>query len=155
MTVSWQGPQKREYYLDYLIKKYQWKRGIEVGVRWGRTLFHLLDHNTDLRMIAVDIDIGQFYTEERQSQYGERLRVLEGDSRDMAHAITEPVDFVFIDASHSMRGVLGDIEAYQKLLTDPRGLTGHDVDFPAVQAALASAGIQYWVGPDNVWHQKV
>ena len=45
MTMEWNGPSKREYFLDREIKNYQWKVGAEVGVRFGRTLFHLLDNN--------------------------------------------------------------------------------------------------------------
>jgi len=45
MTVSWKGNDRREEYLDHLIKKNDCKVGVEVGVRFGRTLFHLLDHS--------------------------------------------------------------------------------------------------------------
>ncbi len=155
MTVNWAGPLKREYFLDKQIKKHNWSIGVEVGVRFGRTLFYLLDNNPSLKMYAVDFDVTQFYSEDVQKKYGDRLVVLDGDSSQQASRILEKVDFVFIDASHSTKGVVKDINAYSPLVTNKNGLTGHDIDFPAVQEALKICGIDYEVGPDNVWQQKI
>lgn len=153
-TVSWNGPNLREVFLDSLVKKFQWSVGIEVGVRFGRVLFYLLDNNPGLKMYAVDIDCKQFYNQEIQQKYGSRIIVLEGNSWDQAQYIKNTVDFVFIDASHSQKNVVKDITAYKPLLGDSTGLMGHDVDFPAVQAALSQCNITYDVGPDNVWIQR-
>ena len=62
MTVEWKGSNGREFYLDNQIKKNKWSIGAEVGVRFGRTLFYLLDNNPRLQMYAIDIDISQFYS---------------------------------------------------------------------------------------------
>ena len=53
LSVKWNGPNRREYFLDHLVKTHGWTTGIEVGVRTGRTLFHLLDNNPNLKMYAV------------------------------------------------------------------------------------------------------
>ena len=66
----------------------------------------------------------------------------------------EKIDFVFIDAGHSTKSVTKDINAYRPLLKNSKGLTGHDIDFPAVQTALAQLGIEFDVGPDNTWIKK-
>ena len=71
-----------------------------------------------------------------------------------ADKILEKLDFVFIDASHSTKGVVRDINAYRPILNNKQGLTGHDIDFPAVQAALKICEVEFEVGPDNVWQQK-
>ena len=154
ITVDWVGSRRREIFLDHLVKQRQWQVGIEVGVRFGRVLFHLLDNNPELHMYAVDQDISQFYTPAVQQRYGSRLTVLEGISWEQAKAVTETVDFVFIDAGHGQKSVVRDIQTYSPLLRTPQGLTGHDVDFPAVQAALDQCHIVYDVGPDNVWLQR-
>jgi len=151
LTVKWKKEHKREVYLDYLVKQNAWLCGIEVGVRFGRTLFYLLDNNPQLTMFAVDIDVSQFYNDEIKTKYGSRLIVLEGDSSTMAASITQTVDFVFIDGAHSKKAVKKDILAYQKLLKNKFGLTGHDIDYPSIQEALSELGISYNVGPDNVW----
>lgn len=154
LSIKWSGPNRREYFLDHLIKTNGWTIGIEVGVRVGRTLFHLLDNNPDLKMYAVDKDIKQFYNDTIKNKYNSRLIVLEGISWDQASLIPDPVDFVFIDASHSTKSVIKDINAYKPLLKNNKGLTGHDIDFPAVQAALAELKIEVNVGPDNTWIKK-
>ena len=153
MTVAWTQSPRRELYLDYQVKLNHWTVGVEVGVRHGRVLFHLLNNNPNLKMYAVDCDISQFYTTAAQTQYGNRLVVLAGESSEQAAHITEPLDFCFIDASHSTKGVVRDIQAYGPLLRTQRGMIGHDSDFPAVQQALAICGVEFEVGPDNIWHK--
>ena len=151
VSVEWSGPNRREYYLDHLVKTHNWTVGVEVGVRNGRTLFHLLDSNPDLKMYAVDKDVGQFYDSTIKNKYTNRLIVLDGISWEQAELIKEQVDFVFIDAGHSTKSVTKDVNAYRPLLKNNKGLTGHDIDFPAVQTALEQLGINFDVGPDNTW----
>jgi hypothetical protein len=150
-SIEWVGPNRRELYLDHLVKTNNWTVGVEVGVRTGRTLFHLLDSNPMLKMYAVDKDIEQFYNEAVKNKYNTRLVVLDGISWEQAKFIDEKVDFVFVDAGHSTKSVVKDINAYRPLLKNDQGLTGHDIDFPAVQEALAQLKIGFDVGPDNVW----
>ena len=150
-TVEWTGPNRREYYINHLVQTNKWTIGCEVGVRTGRTLFHLLDNNPNLKMYAVDKDISQFYNQDVQDRYGDRLVVIEGSSWQSAEEITEKLDFVFIDAGHSTKNVTKDINAYKPLLNSNQGLIGHDIDFPAIQTALKNLNIEFEVGPDNVW----
>jgi cephalosporin hydroxylase len=154
MSVKWHGKNGREFYLDSEIKKYNWTVGVEVGVRFGRTLFYLLDNNPKLKMYAVDKDVSQFYSDAVQKKYGNRLVVLEGDSSAQAENIKEQVDFAFIDAGHSTKSVLKDIHAFEPLVKTINGLVGHDIDFPAIQEALTICNIKYDVCPDNVWQRK-
>jgi len=154
VTVKWNGSPRREVYLDSQVKSNQWTVGVEVGVRFGRTLFHLLDNNPNLKMYAVDKDISQFYSKKIQEKYGTRLVVLEGESWEQADNIKESIDFVFIDAGHGTKSVVKDINSYKPLLKSNNGLLGHDVDFPAIQEALKICNISFDVCPDNVWHQK-
>jgi predicted O-methyltransferase YrrM len=154
MTVNWEGLDRRELYLEKLVKDNGWTVGIEVGVRTGRTVFHLLNTCSTLKMYAVDKDISQFYSEEIQSKYEDRLVVLEGTSWEQNKKILEKVDFVFIDAGHATKAVVNDINAFRPLLKSDQGLLGHDADFPAIQQALDQLGITYDVGPDQVWSFK-
>ena len=154
ITVDWNGSPRREVYLESQVKSNHWTVGVEVGVRFGRTLFHLLDNNPNLKMYAVDKDISQFYSKKIQEKYGSRLVVLEGESWEQADNIKESIDFVFIDAGHGTKSVVKDINAYKPLLKSNNGLLGHDIDFPAIQEALKICNISFDVCPDNVWHQK-
>lgn len=153
-TIKWSGTDAREYYLDHLVKHHQWIVGAEVGVRFGRTLFHLLDKNPNLKMYAIDKDISQFYNSKVQKKYADRLIVLEGDSSLQAEKIKDQLDFVFIDAGHSTKSVTKDIVAYMPLVKNSNGLLGHDIDYPSIQQALSDLGIDYDVCPDNVWQRR-
>lgn len=155
LTLEWKKEHRRELYLDFLVKENKWTVGVEVGVRFGRTLFYLLENNPNLKMYAVDIDISQFYSEKIQKKYEDRLVVFEGDSSSQASRILEQVDFVFIDAAHSKKAVLKDIESYRPLVKTPGGLLGHDIDYPSIQEALAESKIDVDVCPDNVWRQRI
>ena len=108
MTVEWKGSNGREFYLDNQIKKNKWSIGAEVGVRFGRTLFYLLDNNPRLQMYA-----------------------------------------------HSYKAVMKDLKAYAPKVKQKCGLLGHDIDYPSIQKALKDSSIDYEVGPDNVWQQKI
>ena len=154
ITVEWKGTNRREVYLDYLVKANNWKVGAEVGVRIGRTLFYLLEQNLELRMYAIDRDIKQFNNGPRFEAVKDRIIILEGTSWIVHNQINELLDFVFIDAGHSAKSVVKDINSYKPLLKTKKGLTGHDVDFPSVQAALQKCEIEYDVGPNNIWLQK-
>ena len=154
ITIDWSGRNAREHYLDSEVKNNGWIVGVEVGVRYGRTLFHLLDKNPNLKMYAVDKDISQFYSVDVQNKYGDRLVVLEGNSSEQAEKIKEQVDFVFVDAGHGTKSVVKDINAFSPLIKTARGLTGHDIDFPAIQEALKICNIEFDVCPDNVWQRK-
>ena len=150
-SIPWQEENRRECFLDYLVKKNKWEIGVEVGTRTGRTLFYLLDNNPNLKMYSVDKDISQFYNIDIKNKYGERLIVLEGLSENQAKKINEQIDFVFIDASHTYKNVVKDIKAYSPLLKTTKGLLGHDINMFPVQDAVKDCGYEYLVGPDNVW----
>ena len=150
-NISYNGLNRRENFLDFLIKQNNWTIGIEVGTRVGRTLFYILDQNPKLKMYSVDKDISQFYSPAVREKYKDRLIVLEGLSEEQVKFINEKVDFVFIDASHTYKNVVKDINAYSKLLKTPKGLLGHDINMYPVQDAVKDCGFKYLVGPDNVW----
>lgn len=150
-NINYNGKLFREHFIDFLIKKNSWTVGVEVGTRVGRTLFHLLDNNPQLKMYSVDKDISQYYNTKIKEKYKDRLIVLEGMSWEQSLNIHEKIDFVFIDASHTYKNVVKDIKAYSPLLKNTAGLLGHDINMYPVQDAVVDCGFKYLVGPDNVW----
>ena len=48
-----------------------------------------------------------------------------------------------------------DLKAYAPKVKQKCGLLGHDIDYPSIQKALKDSSIDYEVGPDNVWQQKI
>ena len=128
----------------------------EVGVRDGRTTFHLLNQNTDLVIYAVDKNISGFYNNQIKEKYGNRLIASEALSVDGANSIDNAsLDLVFIDADHSYEWVKKDIAAYKPKLKSQGWLTGHDIDFPGVNRAVNEVVKTYEIGTNNVWLTKI
>ena len=143
---------RRELFINDIVKHFSWTLGAEIGVRSGRTSFCLLDNNPQLSMYAVDLDISQFYNVSIQQKYQERLRVLEGISWEMSNGVPDgSLDFVFIDAGHGYKSVMKDLESWIPKLKPTGWLIGHDINFPAVNKAVTEKLKTFKVGPDNVW----
>ena len=152
MTVPWDGKDYRGSYLLHLIEKNNFKTIAEVGVKFGRTTFFLLDNVQDLVIHAVDLDISMFYNEEIKSKYKDRLIPIKGYSYEVADQLpNNSMDLIFIDADHSYESVKKDILAYTPKLKDNGILSGHDIDYPGVNKAVRELIKDFDVGPNNVW----
>ena len=154
MTVEWEHKSNRKYFLDHLIKTNNFTTMAEVGVRDGRTTFHLLDRNPSLTIYGIDLNISLFYNQEVKEKYGDRLVPLQGNSSLLAAEIPN-VDLVFIDADHSYNGCSKDILAYKDKVKAGGVLSGHDIDFPGVNKAVNQLVTNYDVGPNNVWFTRI
>ena len=150
MTIEWEHKSNRKYFLDYLIKSNNYTTMAEVGVRDGRTTFHLLDRNPSLIIYGIDLNISLFYNQEVKEKYGDRLVPIEGNSSVLADKIPN-VDLIFIDADHSYNGCSKDILAYRDKVKAGGIFSGHDIDFPGVNRAVNELIESYDVGPNNVW----
>jgi predicted O-methyltransferase YrrM len=152
-TVGSRG--RREMFINDLVKHFGWTAGAEIGVRTGRTCFHLLNNNPDLVMWAADKDISQFYNDQIKQTYQARLKVLEGISWEVATQVPDgSLDFYFIDAAHSYKAVIKDIDAWTPKLKPTGWFIGHDINFPAVHQAVTERFPGFHVGPDNVWFKS-
>ncbi len=152
MTVEWNGKDYRGSYLLYLIKKNNFKVIAEVGVKFGRTTFFLLDNVPDLTIYSIDTDISMFYNNEVKNKYKERLIPIQGYSYNVADQLqNKSIDLIFIDADHSYDSVKKDILAYTPKLKDHGILAGHDIDYPGVNKAVCEIVKDFDVGPNNVW----
>lgn len=156
MTVPWTGKGNRRHFLNWLIKEHNIKIMAEVGVRDGRTTFHLLDQNPELIIYGIDKSVAGFYSNETKIKYDKRLIAIEALSTDGAvHIPDSSLDLVFIDADHSYEWVKKDIAAYKPKLKSRGWLTGHDIDFPGVNRAVNEVFVEYDIGPNNVWLTQV
>ena len=152
-TIEYNGPNKRDHFLADLLKSFNPTVGCEVGVRNGRTTFHLLNAFSNLKMYAIDYDIKLFYKDNVILKYGPRLKAIQGHSHQVHDQIEDSsLDFVFIDAGHDYQSVKGDIEYYTPKLKSNGWLCGHDMDFPGVNKAVNELlPNNYHIGPNNVW----
>ncbi len=172
--------------LDRLPHKTKF-RIAEIGVWCGHFSEQILKARPGARIIQVDrwstysLDEQANETEARMSKYSQitfnkakyenlhriapfpkRVRILEMDSVDAADRITDAsLDMVFIDASHSYEGCLGDIKAWLPKVK-PRGwIGGHDFRHkgkgrPGVTKAVTEIfGKKYELDTDKTWWVRV
>ena len=148
----------REHFLSDIVKNNNLKLGAEIGVRTGKTTFHILDNNPMCEMYAIDKDITQFFNDKVKEKYGHRLKTYETDSRVSPDFVADnSLDFFFIDASHTYKNVRKDLIAWMPKLKHDGWMMGHDIDYPSVEKAVMDVIGFYEVGPDNVWiarHEK-
>lgn len=132
--------------------------GVEVGVFTG-ALSRLLLAKEDLTLYMVDSwkghdpeseyaqtdfhgklsqieqDAYHLYTKETTSFAGERAKIIRKDSVEAANDFKDgSLDFVFIDADHTYKGVKADINAWLPKVKKGGWICGHDYenpDFPA------------------------
>lgn len=154
-TIPWEGKDYRGSFLLDLIQKNNFKTIAEVGVKFGRTTYFLLDNLPDITIYAIDLDISKFYNKEIKEKYKDRLIPIQGYSYAVADRLPDQsLDLVFIDADHSYDAVKKDILAYTPKLKTTGLLTGHDIDYPGVNRAVNELIKNYDVGPNFVWIKK-
>jgi len=153
MTIAWDSKPNRKHFLKYLIDSNKFQTIVEVGVRDGRTMFHLLQNcNSIQKYYAIDTNIDSFYNDKIKEVYKSKLIAINGSSHDVHHKIEDAsCDLIFIDADHSYPAVKQDIINYRPKLKPGGILSGHDIDFPGVNQAVNEMLENYDVGPNNVW----
>ena len=156
MTISWDHKSNRKHFLKHLISINNFSTVLEIGVRDGRTTFHLLDTCPTIKnYTAIDKDISLFYNKEIAKKYT-KLNPIQGYSNLVHTQIKDAYfDLIFIDADHSYSAVKQDIINYQPKLKQGGILSGHDIDFPGVNQAVNEMLDQYDVGPNNVWFTTI
>ena len=141
---------------DELLKRLQPMAGplvgAEVGVFTGGLSRHLLQHRDDLKLLMIDrwqavgadhpfrlggslisrldeqdMAAAMDLAKQRVAFAGERAVMIRNESVDAARDIEDgSLDFVFVDADHSFKAVLADIEAYWPKIKIGGCLSGHD-----------------------------
>lgn len=167
---------KRMQWLDRRIKQHGWRIGVEVGTKKGNTSLYITRNNPKLRLLAVDLwepqpnplndpDIARYNTWDHNlflkqlktkiRRYGlkGRLRLFKGSSIEAAAMLSdECLDFVFIDADHSFLGVYTDICTWFPKVKVGGFLTGHDIHYESVCAAVCELLPDFKVAnADSVW----
>lgn len=168
--------EQRGKWLEKMAKLHKWKFGVEVGVWYGQTFFHLLDTVPGLLLVGVDIWCDPppgVVIPHHQDQKENRKQVLERvdrlprdkhglifemPSKQAASSICDgDLDFVFIDADHSFEAVCADIKAWLPKVRQGGFITGHDYDMDGVRQAvnLLLPGVKVDDGSDFVWYWRV
>ena len=91
------------------------------------------------RMSQEDFDNAYKETIRRVSKYKERTNIIKMDSIEAAKKVKDQsLDFCFLDADHSYKGVSKDINAWKPKVKKLGLLCGHDYDHPE-QGAVKEA----------------
>lgn len=159
-----------------LAKESHWSRGAEIGVLRGKTLFNILDSCKNLHMIGVDqwralplrnVECAETYNDYdmaaleksvllKAKTYGGRCVILKGDSVSAAIAVEDgSLDFVFIDADHTLAGVERDIKAWAPKVRKGGMVLGHDNHWPTVRAVVSAYEPNWQDYGEAVWGVKV
>ena len=139
-------------YLIALINKYGWKKGVELGVWYGQTFFRVLDACPGVSLIGVDIwipghvDNAGHHMNQKQNRedvlsrvpaYGARAKILEMTTTEAAAKIRNgSLDFVFIDADHTVESFREDVAKWLPKLKPAGWITGHDFLFPGINQGV-------------------
>lgn len=167
----------RAEWLVRMINEHGWKRGAEVGVKRGDTLFHLLERCPSLTMVGVDLwaplpDLDRKFSYEdwdhddnyrhclrRLDEFPGRAVLVKAPSVKVAQVYTESgeeFDFVFIDACHTYDAVKQDIKWWVNLVRPGGMLIGHDINWPTVRQAVEESLPGYEnVGHDRMWSYTI
>jgi predicted O-methyltransferase YrrM len=156
---------QRAEWLVSIIKERGYTRGVELGVKRGDTLKHILAECPSVEMVGVDIwqttpgyeawDHDEYMrcAMAVAEAYPRRLTLVREYTWDAADSFDDAsFDFIFVDGDHRTESVLRDIEAWRPKIRDGGLLCGHDVGWDSVQKALDQAVPDYTrVGHDGCW----
>ncbi len=174
-------PVGRSLVLENLIKKNKLKAGAELGVRAGENYYYLLAHCPDLELLGVDLfqiqpegcgeghrkrtfekpeygfsyDFESYYKFilELQEEFGPRAKFIRDWTTEAVKQVPDnSLDFIFIDADHSYKAVVKDIEDWTPKVKAGGYITGHDwYQSPVKKAVTDVLGKDITQEKDNVW----
>ena len=133
--------------LSNLIKKHGWLMGAELGVRRGDFSKSILQDNTNVKLVLVDLWKGSpehgildvegerysemesnyFITLQNINPYKERVTIIRKLTTEAAKEIKdESLDFIFIDATHTYNALTNDILSWKNKVKSDGMICGHD-----------------------------
>ena len=120
---------------------------LEVGTRHGHSTISVALANMYIDVYGVDIDpntekeiektikdlmgkasVAHLYNPE-EWKVEERIKLIIGDSSEVAKTWTKPIDFLYIDGDHSYKGIMADIKAWTPFLKSNSFLGFHDYQY--------------------------
>jgi len=157
---------------------YGWKTGAELGTWEGHTFKYLINNCPNLTLIGVDLyepqpentgpekwlpgENGHSWNHEHYyrdimdfcAQHAPRAVFHKGYTTEVAKLIPDnSLDFVFIDADHSFKGVDDDIVNWSPKVKRGGFIIGHDIHFDSVKGAVEkNFENQYNKTDDFVWY---
>lgn len=162
--------------LSDVINAFGCRVGVEIGVAAGGHANTILETTKVERLYGVDpyrsresyddlMNLPQSDFDELHrcaclflSPHGERFRMIRKASTDAASLITEPLDFVYIDAEHTYEAAKSDLALWYPKVKAGGIFSGHDYNsgaFPGVGKAVDEFSIAHGLtintGPHFFW----
>ena len=164
--------------IERFVKENGWTNGAELGVWYGETFKHLVNNCPHLKLFGVDLYAAQPENEgpqkylpgedghmwKHESYYADvrsfcestngRATIYRGYTNDASKLVEdESLDFVFIDADHSFKGVDEDIQHWAPKVKKGGYIIGHDIHWPTVRSAVEKHfASNYQTEQDFIWY---
>ena len=160
--------------INVFITQFNWKIGVEVGVKEGENIFEVAKNNSKLKIYGVDPyrvqqenslyerNISQEYTDKslniikrktlKEALKYPNLEIIVDTSENASKQFDrESIDFVFIDGDHSYESVKNDIKYWESKVKENGLIMGHDYNWGNVARAVGECFTEVWIMSDNVW----
>lgn len=143
-------------------------RGVEIGVCWGLNSYMLLEncpnishligvdhfrsyHDWDREIPQEEQDFNHTKLMYNMDVMGPRFTLVRESSVNASTDIeNDSQDFVFVDADHSMKAVLKDLDHYWPKLKHGGIMAGHDGNLFGVNFAVTSWAKNKGIDPSNI-----
>lgn len=139
-----------------IVVQHGWTTGAELGIDKGILFGMLLESVPALRLIGVDVcpvPHRKARCEAIAARYADRATLLVTTTDDAARVVDDrSLDFVFIDADHSLAAVKQDIADWLPKVKGGGLISGHDIDKFQVERAVRDMLPHFEVAPNAVWY---
>jgi len=158
---------ERYDYLLELVADRGYKKGAEIGLWYGKTFFHLLDHVPELILYGIDIWSTCDASHDRDQEKNRRIvyakageysgaKILEIESMQAIKAFhPASLDFVFIDADHTQKAVKDDILAWKNIVRPGGILCGDDYDMESVKSVVDELAPEAHIEGGFFWWKEI
>ena len=163
---------KRRYQvLAEMINERRYQVGVELGTHRGETFYHLLRRCPQLTLTTIDAfrvtpenpvvkhrwshAYNERLSRHRAKGFPDRATVLKSDTVEAAADFENgSLDFVFVDADHSVMGCYRDIVAWYPKLKTSGAMLGHDFNWPSVDYVIRNLFGSVSRYDDHVWEGR-
>jgi len=121
-------------------------KALEIGFNSGFSAVLILLSNPDIKLTCVDIGWHKYVIpcyEQIKKDFGDRIQLLIGDSRNIVPIIHDKFDLVHIDGGHSLDIAECDIINTNKLLMNNAVIIMDDVNINDTNHSLANLWLHY------------
>lgn len=91
------------------------KRGVEIGFAWGMSAMAYLETQSS-PLISIDVNDMMEKNDKIKQVYGDRFKLIFGDSSRTLMELEGKFDYIYIDGDHNYKGVIKDLVAAHKKL---------------------------------------